>query len=862
MIILNRAIAKCAAALLVLVVAACVDADTAGVKTADKCRDLDDRFYQAERLAYSMDFAGAESLYLDVLAGSTSSGSAECANLPSRARVMGRLAIVQSAQLQFLAARESRLRARELLRSDTGVVRDILEQELATIELVDRMHRAAVAGTDEGILASALEARKAPEFQPLGPANDGLLEMARDEKQLMLTNGWDVLARGAALTNSGQAERALPLLVQGLDSLSLFPLGAAALAPRLYLQKALAELALGRNAAAISSAEAAVQGLDRMAPNSAVAARGRFVYATALAEAGRDEAAVVQFDEAMALYEQNPAAIQYESAWPFFRFALRRIAADPSATAEWHGRIFRAAQLVRSSGTVKAIARAASGFATGDTQAAAAVRAWKAADDRLALAKGLLLIAQRNSLIPPSHLDQLVGDVAAADAAEREARSNRDAMAPEYRTALEAPVSLPALQQTLRPGEAMVQILVGKPQSLLLLVLPQKDGGQSVYIRPVEADRAAIDGIVSSMRAVLEADYVDAERVAVSPFPADLSYAVYKLLFGDLAGVIEAQDRIFVTSNGTLQNFPFDSLVIADPATGAGAWQGPAFDYSGLHWLGDAVEVNYLPAARNLVDLRSIARPSAATKSVLAFGDFRPGLSADALMQMAGLPAGCRPFAEAVAGAPPLPGTRQQAEGIVAMLGQGGEAIVGDAFTEGALAARRGMLDDYRILHFATHGLLPSSANCFTEPALLASFDPVGQGDSLLTTTEIRQFNLDAQLVVLSACETIGAEGWLQETGGESLSTLARAFFAAGSRSVIASQWQVLADETSQLMDAMYRRIAADNAGFGAALRAAQRELRRRPESSHPTFWAAFVMVGDGTTQLYPEGAQTLQKQH
>ncbi len=860
MMTLDRAIARCVAGIVVVALAACTGADTATVKAFDRCRGLGDAFYQAERYAYSMDFAGAESLYLEVLAGSTDSEAATCTNLPSRARVMGRLAIVQSAQLQFLAAQESRMRAWELLAADNSEHRDILEQELATIELVDRMHRASIGGMDDTILSGTQRPRRAAAFQSTGPADDGLIEMPNDEKRLLVANGWDALARGAALTNSGRAQSALPLLVHGLESLTGFPLGTATLAPRLYLQKALAELALGRNAAAVASAEAAVRGLDEMVPNSAVAARGRFVLATALAEIGRDGEAVIQFDEAMSLYEQNPAAIQYESAWPFFRFALRMIGADPSSAGEWNARIFRAAQLVRSSGTVKAIARAAGGFATGDTQAAAAVRAWKTADDRLAIAKGLLLIAQQNSMIPPPHMDNLVADVAAADAAEREARSNRDAMAPEYRAALETPVSLPALQRTLRPGEAMVQILVGEPQSLLLVVLPQGTTGASVHVRLVEADREAIDSIVSSMRAVLEADYVDAERVAVSQFPADLSHAVYKLLFGDLAGLIEAQDRIFVASNGTLQNYPFDSLVISNPGDGAGTWRGPAFNYSGLRWLGDAVEVNYLPAARNLVDLRSRARPSSAAKSVLAFGDFRPGLSAEALMQTAGLPEGCRAFAHAVASAPPLPGTRQQVEGIASILAQGGEAVVSEDFTEAALEERRDSLGDYRILHFATHGLLPSSANCFTEPALLASFDPAGHGDSLLTTTEIRQFNLDAQLVVLSACETIGAEGQLQETGGESLSTLARAFFAAGSRSVIASQWQVLADETSQLMDAMYRRIAVNNAGFGAALRGAQRELRRRPESSHPAFWAAFVMVGDGTTQLYPDGGQTPQR--
>jgi CHAT domain-containing protein len=427
---------------------------------------------------------------------------------------------------------------------------------------------------------------------------------------------------------------------------------------------------------------------------------------------------------------------------------------------------------------------------------------------------------------------------------------------------LETPVSLDQIQNELRPGEALLQILVGQPQSLVILILPG-GGANSVFVRAIDAHATVIDTIVSGMRGVLQADVVGKNQLAIPHYPADLAYAVYDLLFGDLAPIVEKQDRLFVVSTGQLQSLPIEALVISDPGTGAGTWLAPNFDYSKVHWLSDAVEINYLPAVRSLVDLRASAPPSLAKKPLIAFGGYRPGVSANALIQIGGLPDGCQSFANAVAAAPSIPGTAEQAQAISALLGHGSKAVVNAEFTESYLMAenKNKALRDYRILHFGTHGLLPSSSNCFTEPALMTSFDPKG-GDGVISTTEVLQFDLDAQLVVLSACDTVGAEGRASETVGESLSTLSRAFFGAGSRSVIASHWQVLAAETEILMSGMYNEIGTKNTAFGAALRESQRRLRRDPVTSHPTFWAAFVLVGDGAIRLYQDDNKAVAKAH
>ena len=482
---------------------------------------------------------------------------------------------------------------------------------------------------------------------------------------------------------------------------------------------------------------------------------------------------------------------------------------------------------------------------------------WKDADSQLALAKGRLVIARQNHLILPEQIAELEEILAKADAAEQVAWARRDAEGPGFRKALETPVSLGQMQKQLHSGEALIQIAVGQPQSLVILILPGEGAG-TVFVRAIDAHETVFDTIVTGMRGVLQADVVGTNRLAIPQYPADLAYAVYDLFFGDPAPIVEKLNRLFVVSTGQLQSLPIEALVIADPGTGEGTWLAPTFDYSKVRWLGDAVEINYLPALRSLVDLRLTAPPSAATKPVMAFGGFKPGVSANPLIQIGGLPAGCQSFAEAIAAAPAIPGTAEPAQAIASLLGNGSRAVVGAEFSESFLSAEgeANNLRDYWILHFGTHGLLPSSSNCFTEPALMTSFDPKG-GDGMVTTTEILRLDLDAELVVLSACDTVGAEGRLLESAGESLSTLVRALFAVGSWSVIASHWRVLAAETGLLMAGMYREIDTKNSSFGAALRESQRKLRRDPRTSHPTFWVAFVLIGDGANTLQPVATQT-----
>ena len=179
---------------------------------------------------------------------------------------------------------------------------------------------------------------------------------------------------------------------------------------------------------------------------------------------------------------------------------------------------------------------------------------------------------------------------------------------------------------------------------------------------------------------------------------------------------------------------------------------------------------------------------------------------------------------------------------------QDAHVVTGAAFNDTDIASRKDF-DQYRVVYFATHGLLPSADSCLPEPALVTSVGE-GDGDGLLTELKIWNMHLDADLVVLSACDTGGGDvvGRQDQTGlggaGEALTGLARAFINAGARSLIVSHWSVDSDATMRLMTGMFASHAATQAG---ALRESALAMMASPDQySHPYYWAAFTVVGDG----------------
>lgn len=409
----------------------------------------------------------------------------------------------------------------------------------------------------------------------------------------------------------------------------------------------------------------------------------------------------------------------------------------------------------------------------------------------------------------------------------------------------------------------------------------------------LDYEGAWIDG-ADRCRELTAQDYTNADRRAGKPLPFDVprAHRLYKSLFGEIEGLIGGK-HLIVVPTGPLTQLPFHVLVtrasgetdVANaPSSGYSAHEAARPQESGrapaqppvarnaTDWLVRRHAITIIPAVSSLNALRSQARESRASKPLIGFGnplldgpDKRYATLARAAQgrrhcrgsrwqRVAGL-LGLRavvPLADpdAIRRATPLPETADELCRVAERLGTAGADIhLADRAREARLKelSQSGRLDKYRIVHFATHGAMAGELNPHAEPGLILTppAEPSDVDDGYLSASEIAALKLDADLVILSACNTAagGAEG------AEALSGLARAFFYAGARALLVSHWYVDSDATVALVTEALSELAADKSLSRAeALRRAMLALiESGGKSAEPASWAPFVLVGEGS---------------
>jgi len=189
---------------------------------------------------------------------------------------------------------------------------------------------------------------------------------------------------------------------------------------------------------------------------------------------------------------------------------------------------------------------------------------------------------------------------------------------------------------------------------------------------------------------------------------------------------------------------------------------------------------------------------------------------------------------------PRLPFTQQEAQQIL-RVASGSSNLKAFDFEASRATATSGQLSDFRYIHFATHGYLDAEHPNLSA-LVLSQLDAKGHAlDGFLRVPDVYNFNLSADLVVLSACQT----GLGKEVRGEGLLGLTRAFLYAGAPRVIVSLWNVNDRATADLMANLYRNMLREGKQPAAALRAAQLELRKQKRWESPYYWAAFMQQGE-----------------
>ena len=431
------------------------------------------------------------------------------------------------------------------------------------------------------------------------------------------------------------------------------------------------------------------------------------------------------------------------------------------------------------------------------------------------------------------------------------------------------PTTVEHVRAALRPDEILLSTFVTPERTFVWAIPPT--GPMAFAAAPL--GEASLARTVNQLRKAL-----DPSGTSPSDIPAfDLAraYELYRVLFEPVrAGWLHAK-TLLVVPHGPLGQLPLTLLPTQKTEIRPGL--DPLFaSYRHVPWLIRTHAVTVLPSATSLVTLRALPPGDSSRRPFVGFGDpyFSTEQAARATRQIARAePAPVGATAGSVITVRSSPKTRGLDSSQLAMLPRLPDTA--DEVRSIALAVKADLnmdvfvgvganektvktlnLSAYRVLAFATHGLVPGDLDGLTQPALALTAPNVAQidGDGLLTLEEILALRLDADWVVLSACNTASANGG----GSEAVSGLGRAFFYAGARALLVSNWPVETTSARALTTELFRRQEADPELTRA--QAFQQTLNWMIDSAsfidprtrqvvfsyaHPIFWAPFTLVGD-----------------
>jgi CHAT domain-containing protein len=539
---------------------------------------------------------------------------------------------------------------------------------------------------------------------------------------------------------------------------------------------------------------------------------------------------------------------------------------------------FRVSDVARWQSVQKAVSGSALRSAAGTPELGAQIKKVQDADDEMqAVYKNL--ISQRSA--PPEK--QLPTVIAAMEAriATLKNEQQRDLVEirrkfPQYDALVNPrPADFATARKVLRPTEALLSIYVTPVGSYVWATGP--DGNLRFHFSAQSP--AWIADKVKHLR-----DSVDL-TTGISPdrmrFDLVAGSALYQELLAPVEAAWDKADTLLVVANESLGQIPFSMLPTRTAPLGPMDDGLALSQFRHVPWLARKVAVAYLPSVSALVTLRALPATQAQRAPFIGFGDpdFGAGGNGNATrgiavsrtrnlaVQHAPVWDENKTTADAVPDTPvavattdeqpllmQLPDTRDEITAIATALSAD---LKTDTFF-GTQANRQNVmgadLKHRRIVAFATHGLVSGDLPGLDQPALAlspAAGKPIADG--LLKLEDILKLSLDADLVVLSACNTAAADG----TGAEAVSGLGRGFFYAGARAVLATHWPVETVSARQLVTHLFERYSQDGKLSRAqALRKAMVQLidtevavdaRGTPSNAyaHPAFWAPYALYGD-----------------
>jgi CHAT domain-containing protein len=420
------------------------------------------------------------------------------------------------------------------------------------------------------------------------------------------------------------------------------------------------------------------------------------------------------------------------------------------------------------------------------------------------------------------------------------------------------PLTVREIQSLLSGDEAMVLFAVTEKEGYVVAIT-----SGSFDWKPIPRGAEALSQRIAAFRRGLDIGKAGDASGKSGLFDLALAHELYGKLLAPVETLVQDKKSLLVVASGALTALPFHLLVTGKPAA---AIPETFAGYREAAWLLKRHAVSVLPSVASLKALRILARKEDSAKPMTGFGDplFNPGAKSDdgrraTLTAARNLATGAYTDfwqgagvdrARLAAALPQLPDTADEINAVARNLGVAASDIhLGEDASETTL--KRTPLADYGIVYFATHGLVAGDVKGLAEPSLALSIprQPSELDDGLLTASEVAQLKLNADWVVLSACNTIAGD----RPGAEALSGLARSFFYAGARALLVSHWAVDSQAATRLAISTFERLKAEpRMGRAEALRQAMLAYLNdssSPRNAYPAFWAPFALIGEGAAR-------------
>ncbi|MGN6748669.1 MAG: CHAT domain-containing protein [Xanthobacteraceae bacterium] len=532
---------------------------------------------------------------------------------------------------------------------------------------------------------------------------------------------------------------------------------------------------------------------------------------------------------------------------------------------------FQLAEDIRGQSVQKALAASAARAVAGNSALAELARREQDLSKQVSAQLGLLsnILARP----PQQRDDRAINDLRAGIERlrhERTAAQHEIAQKfPDYAALIEPqPPRVEQVQKVLKADEAFLSFYLGQENSYVWAV--PKQGPMGFATIPLSA--AEIEKRVTRLRTTLEPNVSTIDEIP--PFDLALAYELYGLLLQPVEGSWRPARNLLVATNGALGLLPLGLLPTAKVEIDGHA--EPLFAaYRTVPWLARSHAVTLLPSASALRTLRQLPTGSDQRERLVGFGDplFNAEQAAEAeheqspvevasAITLRGIPLQRRAAPQVdgidrveLASLPRLPDTAEELKSVALALKADPAKVLHLGKDANEATVKNTDLSHYKVIVFATHGLVPGELDGLHQPALaLTAPDVAGvPGDGLLTMDKILGLKLDADWVVLSACNTGAGAG----AGAEAASGLGRAFFYAGTRAILVTNWSVHSQSARELVTDLFRRQAADmKISRAEALRQAMMDLLDSHGFAddsgkilftygHPLFWAPYTIIGD-----------------